>query len=179
MKKVLETMPKHHLRLLAFLIKFFKKVEEHSKSNLMTSYNLGVVFAPTILRPKVITSEDLMNVGSSIIAIQLMMENYKDLFENENLKTFSMKKDLFKRKSMIIEEWNKMEEHATRSNCKVISEMMASKDDPEDDIPIAPSFEDRFTKQFMDEYDNKADEEVEKLMGRNQLKKKNLKLYKQ
>jgi hypothetical protein len=48
----------------------------------MTPLNLAVVFAPTIMRPMDIQRE-LTDVSTQRIAVQALLENYRDIFSDE------------------------------------------------------------------------------------------------
>ena len=51
MTRAVESLPKVHYEVLEFLVRHLSRVVEFEKENLMTSMNVAVVFAPTIMRP--------------------------------------------------------------------------------------------------------------------------------
>ncbi|OAX78808.1 hypothetical protein ACJ72_06880, partial [Emergomyces africanus] len=57
MRRGLLTLPSVHRDVLEFLIFHLRRVVEREKENLMTSLNVAVVFAPTILRPESLSRE--------------------------------------------------------------------------------------------------------------------------
>src|SRR5271154_125678 len=52
MSQALTDLPKVHYEVLEYLILHLKRVVDQEKVNLMTSLNIAVVFAPTIMRPE-------------------------------------------------------------------------------------------------------------------------------
>eukprot|EP01027_Heterolobosea_sp_BB2_P019385 GEZU01027205.1.p1 GENE.GEZU01027205.1~~GEZU01027205.1.p1 ORF type:complete len:224 (-),score=41.97 GEZU01027205.1:317-988(-) len=50
--KILKYLPQSNMNLLRMLCTFLKKVMDNSSKNKMTADNLGIVFAPNLLRPR-------------------------------------------------------------------------------------------------------------------------------
>ncbi|OKL64378.1 hypothetical protein UA08_00767 [Talaromyces atroroseus] len=75
----LEGLPRVHRDVLEFLIFHLKRVVEHEKTNLMTSQNIAVVFAPTIMRPIDIARE-MTDVQKKNEALKFLVENCQEIF---------------------------------------------------------------------------------------------------
>lgn len=82
MKDTIEHLPKAHRDTLEFLVFHLDRIMQHQSENLMTSNNLSVVFAPTILIPKEL-SQEMADVQVSREAVQFMLENCKDIFDTD------------------------------------------------------------------------------------------------
>lgn len=52
-------------------------VSNHSKQNLMTVANLGVVFGPTLMRPQEETVAAIMDLKFQNIVVEILIENYE------------------------------------------------------------------------------------------------------
>lgn len=52
-------------------------VSNHSKQNLMTVANLGVVFGPTLMRPQEETVAALMDLKFQNIVVEILIENHE------------------------------------------------------------------------------------------------------
>lgn len=72
-------LPKVHREVLEFLIFHLKRVVEHEKENLMTSMNIAVVFAPTIMRPESLARE-MTDTQVKNEAVQFLVENCPTVF---------------------------------------------------------------------------------------------------
>ncbi|KAH8698411.1 putative Rho GTPase activator Rga [Talaromyces proteolyticus] len=79
LRAALETLPRVHRDVLEFLVFHLKRVVEHEKQNLMTSQNVAVVFAPTIMRPKEIARE-MTDVQKKNEALKFIVENCQEIF---------------------------------------------------------------------------------------------------
>lgn len=75
----LEGLPKSHRDVLEFLVFHLKRVVEHEKENLMSSQNIAVVFAPTIMRPESIARE-MTDVQRKNEALKFIVENCQEIF---------------------------------------------------------------------------------------------------
>jgi len=58
--ELVKQIPPDNTRFLNYLFTFLSKVAKHSDINLMTSANLGIIFAPNLLKPKVDTLDTAM-----------------------------------------------------------------------------------------------------------------------
>ncbi|KIW93186.1 uncharacterized protein Z519_05791 [Cladophialophora bantiana CBS 173.52] len=79
MQRALEELPRVHLETLDFLIRHLARVVQLEKENLMTSMNIAVVFAPTIMRPESL-SRELSDTKMKNEAVMWMVENSERLF---------------------------------------------------------------------------------------------------
>ena len=79
MRNSLEGLPRVHRDVLEFLVFHLKRVVEHEKTNLMTSQNVAVVFAPTIMQPKDIARE-MTDVQKKNEALKFLVENCQEIF---------------------------------------------------------------------------------------------------
>lgn len=52
-REVLSKLPAPNMAFLEYLMKFLRTVADKAETNMMTTKNLAIVFAPNILRPKV------------------------------------------------------------------------------------------------------------------------------
>ena len=72
-------LPKVHRDVLGFLIFHLKRVVDRERENLMTSMNIAVVFAPTIMRPESLDRE-ISDTQKKNEAIQFLVENCQAVF---------------------------------------------------------------------------------------------------
>lgn len=79
MQKALEGLPKVHYETLEYLIRHLARVVTREKENLMTSMNVAVVFAPTIMRPESL-SRELSDTKMKNEAVMWMVEESDRLF---------------------------------------------------------------------------------------------------
>ncbi|OAT04320.1 hypothetical protein BDBG_16225 [Blastomyces gilchristii SLH14081] len=79
MRRALLTLPNVHRDVLEFLIFHLRRVVEREKENLMTSLNVAVVFAPTILRPESL-SREMSDVNKKNEVLQFLVDNCQDIF---------------------------------------------------------------------------------------------------
>ncbi|KAL6050455.1 hypothetical protein QOT17_019833, partial [Balamuthia mandrillaris] len=62
-------LPEHNSIFLDYLFKFLHKVARHSANNKMDASNLSIIFTPTLIKPKVTTTENLLcPLGGQLIA---------------------------------------------------------------------------------------------------------------
>lgn len=79
MSRALIDLPKVHREVLEFLIFHLKSVVGHERDNLMTSMNVAVVFAPTIMRPESLARE-MTDTQVKNEAVQFLVENCQKVF---------------------------------------------------------------------------------------------------
>lgn len=80
MRQALNELPRVHYEVLEYLMQHLTRVAALEKQNLMTSMNLAVVFAPTIMRPESLGRE-LTDTKSKNEAVIWMMENVSTIFQ--------------------------------------------------------------------------------------------------
>lgn len=79
MHRALADLPKVHRNVLEFLTFHLKRVVERESENLMTSMNIAVVFAPTIMRPESL-SREMTDTARKNEVIQFLVENCQTIF---------------------------------------------------------------------------------------------------
>ncbi|KAE8348837.1 hypothetical protein BDV28DRAFT_75677 [Aspergillus coremiiformis] len=79
LQKCLLELPRVHRDVLEFLIFHLKRVVEREKENLMTSQNIAVVFAPTIMRPQSLARE-MTDVQKKNEVLKFLVENCQEVF---------------------------------------------------------------------------------------------------
>ena len=76
----LEELPRVHYDVLDYLIQHLARVVLQEKENLMTSMNIAVVFAPTIMRPESLNRE-LSDTKMKNEVVMWMVENCEGIFQ--------------------------------------------------------------------------------------------------
>lgn len=79
MEQALEDLPRVHYETLSYLMQHLARVVQQEKENLMTSMNIAVVFAPTIMRSENI-SRELSDTKTKNEAVMWMVENCERIF---------------------------------------------------------------------------------------------------
>ncbi|KAJ5794080.1 Rho GTPase activation protein [Penicillium paradoxum] len=79
MQKSLGELPRVHRDVLEFLVFHLKRVVERHEENLMTSQNIAVVFAPTIMRPESLARE-MTDVQKKNDVLKFLVENCQEVF---------------------------------------------------------------------------------------------------
>jgi hypothetical protein len=79
MHRALADLPKVHRDVLEFLTFHLKRVVERESENLMTSTNIAVVFAPTIMRPESL-SREMTDTARKNEVVQFLVENCQAIF---------------------------------------------------------------------------------------------------
>ena len=82
MRHALNELPGHHRDTLEVLIFHLARVVEQQVENLMTSTNIAVVFAPTIMRPESLARE-MQDTQAKNSAVQFLIENCQGAFQPE------------------------------------------------------------------------------------------------
>ena len=77
---VLQKLPRANREILKVLIRHLNKVSLKSEKNLMTSSNLGVVFGPTLIRPREETVASIMDIKFCNEVIEILIENCERFF---------------------------------------------------------------------------------------------------
>ena len=81
MQTALEGLPRVHYETLDYLMQHLARVVLQEKINLMTSMNIAVVFAPTIMRPESLNRE-LSDTKMKNEVVMWMVENVEGIFGN-------------------------------------------------------------------------------------------------
>ena len=82
MRAAINELPGKHRNCLEILIFHLARVVERERENLMTSLNVAVVFAPTVMRP-VSVERELSDMTAKNIAVQFLIENCEGVFLGE------------------------------------------------------------------------------------------------
>uniref|UniRef100_A0A6Q2YGY6 Rho GTPase activating protein 10 n=1 Tax=Esox lucius TaxID=8010 RepID=A0A6Q2YGY6_ESOLU len=70
-------LPESNRLVLGLLMKHLATVAAHSKKNLMTVANLGVVFGPTLMRPQEDTVAAIMDLKFQNIVVEILIEQHE------------------------------------------------------------------------------------------------------
>jgi len=91
-KTVINLLPIGNHAVLSRFIALLNKVANNQQSNKMTSYNLAVVFAPSLIRPRELTPfENIIQENKQCIQlVQIMIEHHYDLFLRKMSKEISV-----------------------------------------------------------------------------------------
>jgi Rho-type GTPase-activating protein 1/2 len=79
MAKVMDELPRVNFETLKYLMQHLSRVVAMQEENLMTSQNVAVVFAPTIMRPESIARE-LGDTKAKNEVVQWVVENVDRVF---------------------------------------------------------------------------------------------------
>ncbi|KAL4780870.1 Chimaerin and related Rho GTPase activating protein [Aspergillus varians] len=79
LQRSLGELPRVHQDVLEFLVFHLKRVVEREKENLMTSQNIAVVFAPTIMRPQSLARE-MTDVQKKNEVVKFLVDNCQEVF---------------------------------------------------------------------------------------------------
>ncbi|XP_055500146.1 oligophrenin-1-like isoform X1 [Leucoraja erinacea] len=75
-------LPEKNREVLDLIIKHLMNVCSHSKENLMTASNMGVIFGPTLMRPQEDTVAAMMNIKFQNIVVEILIEHYEKIFHS-------------------------------------------------------------------------------------------------
>ncbi|XP_072913991.1 oligophrenin-1 [Hemitrygon akajei] len=75
-------LPEKNREILELIIRHLVNVCSHSKENLMTASNLGVIFGPTLMRPQEDTVAAMMNIKFQNIVVEILIEHYEKIFQS-------------------------------------------------------------------------------------------------
>ncbi|GAA29402.2 Rho GTPase-activating protein 26 [Clonorchis sinensis] len=91
--RLINLLPRANQRALQLLMSHLAKVSAHSRVNSMTPSNLGIVFAPSVMRSPEETVAAIMNTKFASSVVELMIEHHATLFpstDGELLDTLPM-----------------------------------------------------------------------------------------
>jgi hypothetical protein len=83
LRSAVNDLPEHHRNCLEYLCLHLRRVMSMQEKNLMTSLNLAVVFAPTIMRPSSIERE-MSDMLAQRTAVQALLELGEGVFGEES-----------------------------------------------------------------------------------------------
>ncbi len=79
MRNAISELPTHHRDTLEVLVFHLARVVEQQADNLMTSQNVAVVFAPTVMRPESLARE-MQDTQAKNGAVQFLIEHCQEVF---------------------------------------------------------------------------------------------------
>ncbi|KAJ7310371.1 hypothetical protein JRQ81_007282 [Phrynocephalus forsythii] len=75
-------LPDKNREMLELLIRHLVHVCEHSKENLMSPSNMGVIFGPTLLRAQEDTVAAMMNIKFQNIVVEILIEHFDKIYSS-------------------------------------------------------------------------------------------------
>ncbi|XP_072306661.1 rho GTPase-activating protein 29 isoform X2 [Eucyclogobius newberryi] len=84
-KDLLRQLPPTHYKTLQFLIEHLHRVTEQSEENKMTASNLGIIFGPTLIKPRQADAEvslsSLVDYPYQALIVELLIRHYQMIFD--------------------------------------------------------------------------------------------------
>ncbi|XP_028288514.1 rho GTPase-activating protein 29 isoform X2 [Parambassis ranga] len=84
-KDLLRHLPPAHYKTLQFLIEHLHRVTEQSDENKMTASNLGIIFGPTLIKPRQADAEvslsSLVDYPYQALIVELLIRHYQMVFD--------------------------------------------------------------------------------------------------
>ncbi|KAM4543688.1 rho GTPase-activating protein 29 isoform 1-T1 [Fundulus diaphanus] len=84
-KDLLRQLPPAHYKTLQFLIEHLHRVTECSEENKMTASNLGIIFGPTLIKPRQadadVSLSSLVDYPYQALMVELLIRHYEMLFD--------------------------------------------------------------------------------------------------
>ncbi|XP_070708990.1 rho GTPase-activating protein 29 isoform X2 [Pempheris klunzingeri] len=84
-KDLLRQLPSAHYKTLQFLIQHLHRVTEQSEENKMTASNLGIIFGPTLIKPRQADAEvslsSLVDYPYQALIVELLIRHYEMVFD--------------------------------------------------------------------------------------------------
>ncbi|XP_068200058.1 rho GTPase-activating protein 29 isoform X2 [Antennarius striatus] len=84
-KDLLRQLPPAHYKTLQFLIEHLNRVAEHSEENKMTASNLGIIFGPTLIKPRQADAEvslsSLVDYPYQALIVELLIRHHHVVFD--------------------------------------------------------------------------------------------------
>lgn len=84
-KDLIQQLPSRNFHLLKIIVKHLRNVANHSQKNLMTVSNLGICFAPTLMRGPDENSLSMGEVKYSNVVANTLIEKYDSIFNDPRL----------------------------------------------------------------------------------------------
>jgi len=85
LKNVVDRLPKTNYEILKLLIQHLNEVSSYKDENLMQASNLGVVFGPTLMRPKSETVASIFSIKHQNIIIETLISEFNAIFEGGSM----------------------------------------------------------------------------------------------
>ncbi|XP_029385367.1 rho GTPase-activating protein 29 isoform X2 [Echeneis naucrates] len=84
-KDLLRQLPPAHYKTLQFLIEHLHRVTERSEENKMTASNLGIIFGPTLIKPRQgdaeVSLSSLVDYPYQALIVELLIRHYQMVFD--------------------------------------------------------------------------------------------------
>ncbi|KAG7268014.1 hypothetical protein CRUP_022521 [Coryphaenoides rupestris] len=84
-KDLVRHLPAAYYKTLQFLIEHLHRVSEHAEENKMTASNLGIIFGPTLVKPRQADAEvslsSLVDYPYQALVVELLVRHYQMLFD--------------------------------------------------------------------------------------------------
>ncbi|XP_043560986.1 oligophrenin-1 isoform X2 [Chiloscyllium plagiosum] len=74
-------LPEKNREMLELIIKHLMNVCSQNKKNLMTAFNMGVIFGPTLMRAQEDTVAAMINIKFQNIVVEILIEHYEKIFK--------------------------------------------------------------------------------------------------
>lgn len=84
-KDLIQQLPPRNFHLLRIIVKHLRNVANHSHKNLMTVSNLGICFAPTLMRGPDENSLSMGEVKYSNVVANTLIEKYDSIFNDPRI----------------------------------------------------------------------------------------------
>uniref|UniRef100_A0A8C3RR52 Oligophrenin-1 n=1 Tax=Chelydra serpentina TaxID=8475 RepID=A0A8C3RR52_CHESE len=75
-------LPEKNREMLELLIRHLVNVCEHSRENLMSPSNMGVIFGPTLMRAQEDTVAAMMNIKFQNIVVEILIEHFDKIYSS-------------------------------------------------------------------------------------------------
>jgi len=82
MRELVASLPPLHFNPLLYLMTFLYVLTLHSSLNLMDPHNLGLIFAPSLLRKRVEAVDDFMKFQRSSLVVEVMIDDFVGIFDD-------------------------------------------------------------------------------------------------
>uniref|UniRef100_A0A8C9Y2F6 Rho GTPase activating protein 10 n=1 Tax=Sander lucioperca TaxID=283035 RepID=A0A8C9Y2F6_SANLU len=142
-------LPERNRQVLGLLMKHLANVAAHSKQNLMTVANLGVVFGPTLMRPQEDTVAAIMDLKFQNIVVEILIEhNEKVTVKTEICQTCSAVSTVPSQSNTLetehSENWNQATDETSMGSNESVSSQSSSASASEmpeksDHVPLSNS----------------------------------------
>ncbi|XP_061661406.1 rho GTPase-activating protein 29 isoform X3 [Syngnathoides biaculeatus] len=85
LKDLLRQLPLTHYKTLQFLIEHLHRVTERSEENKMTARNLGIIFGPTLIKPRQsdadVSLSSVVDYPYQALIVELLIRHYQMIFD--------------------------------------------------------------------------------------------------
>ncbi|KAM9439537.1 rho GTPase-activating protein 29-like isoform 2-T2 [Clarias gariepinus] len=86
-RDLLRHLPPAHYRTLHFLITHLHRVSEHAEENKMDARNLGIIFGPTLIKPRQLDADvslsSLVDYPYQALMVELLIQHHRKIFDGQ------------------------------------------------------------------------------------------------